>query len=190
MKNPKQKKHISSPTPSDQNKVTWVLLLRATSCWIFNISSGGDFTISLCNLFLSLTNLSVETLFLHLNLVSYVLVCALSLFSSHWAPLRRVYSFCFGPSHIFMCCSDVPDPACLQAEKLQLSQHFLVCQVIQSLYHLSDSLLNLLQYSSICLALERPKQDPALQICLTRVEQEGRITSLNFWLCPSQRSHK
>lgn len=37
-----------------------------------------------------------------------------------------------------------PDPARLQAEKLQLSQHFLVHQVIQSLYHLCDSLLNLL----------------------------------------------
>lgn len=65
-----------------------------------------------------------------------------------------------------------PDPARLQAEKLQLSQHFLVHQVIQSLYHLCDSLLNLLQYVSISLVLGRPKQDPALQMCLTRAEQD------------------
>lgn len=33
---------------------------------------------------------------------------------------------------------DAPDPAHLQAEKWQVSQYFLVCQVIQSLYHLCD----------------------------------------------------
>lgn len=135
---------------------------------------------SLCNLFLSLTTLPVESVSLFLSQISCVLVCTLILLSAHWALFRRLYSFCFGPSCIFLDFSDAPDPARLQAKNLQFSQHFLVCQLIQPLYHLCDSLLSLLQYMPVCLVLGRPKQDAGVQIWLSRAEQEKRITSLHL----------
>lgn len=133
---------------------------------------------SLCNLFLSLTILLVESVLLFLDLISCVLVCALSLLSTRWALLRGVYSFYFGPSCIFICCSDTPDPDCLQAEKLQLSQDFLVCQVIQSLYHLCD----FVELAAVCVHLSitgETKAGPRTPDVSHQAENKGRISPLS-----------
>lgn len=134
---------------------------------------------SLCNLFLSLTILQVNGILSFLNLISRVLVWALCLLSTCWALLRRVYSFYFGPSHILMCCSDAPNPDCLQAKKLQLSQDFLVCQVIHSLYHLCD----FVELAPVCVHLSGTgvaKAGHSIPDVSHQAENERRISSLNL----------
>jgi len=71
-----------------------------------------------------------------------------------------------------------PEPSLLQAEKLQLSQPFLVYQMFQSFHHLCKFLLDLLQYVSVYVVLGRPEWDPALQMCLTRVISLDMLTML------------
>lgn len=78
-----------------------------------------------------------------------------------------------------MCCSDSPDPDHLQAEKLQLSQDFLLCQVIQSLYDLCD----FFELPPVCVHLSSAgvaKAGRSIPGVSHQAENEGRISSFNL----------
>ncbi|KAK4827433.1 hypothetical protein QYF61_017990, partial [Mycteria americana] len=66
-----------------------------------------------------------------------------------------------------------PEPSLLQAEQLQLSQPFLIAEILQFLHHLSGTLLDTLQDVPVSLVLGSPELDPELQMW----PQKGRITS-------------
>lgn len=70
-----------------------------------------------------------------------------------------------------------PGPSIPQAEQLQTSQPFLICQVLWSLNHLHSPVLDLLQKVHIILVLKCQELDLALQIHLTGAEDKGQITS-------------
>lgn len=61
-----------------------------------------------------------------------------------------------------------------------MSQPFFIGEMLQSLRHLSDSLLDFLQYVHVCLALGGPELDTALQVWPHSAEQRGMITSLDL----------
>lgn len=73
-----------------------------------------------------------------------------------------------------------PEPSLLQARQSQISQPLLDCQMLQSPNHLCGPSLDSLLHAHVCIELGSPKLDPALELCLTRAEQRGRITSLSL----------
>lgn len=71
-----------------------------------------------------------------------------------------------------------PGPSLL-AKQSQISQPPKL-QMHQSLHHLHGLSLSLFQCVHISLILQSSDLDPAVQVCLTRAEQRGRITSINL----------
>lgn len=65
-------------------------LPKAKSGWYLNVSNNEGSIASLGNLFQCLNTQSKKAFFLHLNVKYCISVCALCLFSCHWAQLRRV----------------------------------------------------------------------------------------------------
>ena len=69
---------------------------------------------------------------------------------------------------------------CCRLRSSQLFQPFLVWQMLQSLYPLCGSVLESVQYVCSLPVLGSPVLDSAFQMCLTRAEKGGRITSLDL----------
>ncbi|PKU38985.1 hypothetical protein llap_10711 [Limosa lapponica baueri] len=57
-----------------------------------------------------------------------------------------------------------PEPSLFQAEQSQLSQPFLVGEILQTLQHLCGPLLGSLQYVHVSLAMDNPELDTVLQV--------------------------
>lgn len=68
----------------------------------------------------------------------------------------------------------------LQAEQSQLSQVFLSCQILHFLTHLQCPSLDLLECVHVCVVLGSPPLDTAIQLCPTRADSRGSITSFNL----------
>jgi len=141
-----------------------------------------DSTASLGNLLRCLTSLIAKNFYLtsNLSLPSFSLKSLPS--SYHYAPWWRVspHLSC-RPLQVLEGCNKVsPQPSLLQAEQPQPSQPFLTAEVLQP----SDHLCGLLwthsnsSMSLLCWGLQRWTQDSRWG--LTRVEQRGRIPSLDL----------
>lgn len=87
----------------------------------------------------------------------------------------------YTPLLIFLYSNEIPlEPLLLQDEQFQLSQSFLMCQILHPPTHLSSCLLDSAQHIYVFLALESPELYPALQMKYQQCQSEGRITSLDL----------
>jgi len=108
-----------------------------------------------------------------------VLTASGSVTGHHW---KEPGSVCFTPSlQVFIYIDKIPtEPSLLQAEQFQLSQPFLIGEMLQTLIHLCDPSLDSHQYINASLVLGSPELDKHSRCGLTSAEQRGRITSLNL----------
>lgn len=68
----------------------------------------------------------------------------------------------------------------LQVEQTWISEPLFLHQVLQSVSYFRSAVLHLLQCIPVYFVLGSPELDPAPQICLTRAEKSGRITSCDL----------
>jgi len=139
------------------------------SSQVLNISKDRDFTTSLGNPYQCLT---VFIVFLCLNRISCILVCAHGLLSCHWAPLGRVRLLSlFFLREVLLRTNKIlpslPFSSLNSPSSLSLSS----CNYCSSLNHLHGPLLHFLQYVQVSLVLWSSELGTAPHMCLTTAEQ-------------------
>ena len=76
---------------------------------------------------------------------------------------------------VFVYIGKIPlEPSLLQGEKSQLSQPFLIREVLQSFNHLSGPSLSSLHYVHTCLVVGSPELDTVLQVWPYQCSAEGK----------------
>ena len=154
-------------------RATLSLLSRTVSRQLLNISEGGDSTTALGKLCQCLVTPAVKKWFLMFR-------GNLPCFS--WCPLPLVLalgttkrSLAPTPLHpplryLYTLIRSAPEPSLLQAQQSQLSQPFLICQMLQPLCHLCGPLLGPLQYVHVSLVLRSPELDTGARCGLASAE--------------------
>lgn len=76
----------------------------------------------------------------------------------HLAPLS------IHPSGIYVFWKEISNPSLLWVKQSQISQLFLICEIVELLHHLHGCTLDFLQYVHIDLALKSPELERVLQV--------------------------
>ena len=150
--------------------VPYSRLHRKASTWVLSISRGGDCTTSLGSLCQDSVTLPVKKFFL---IFVWNFLCSSCPFSCHWTPLKRVWPHPVTPAIQMFINSD--KPSLLQAEQSQVSQPFLVQEMLQAPHHFCDPLLDSFQQFLVFLELGSPELDTVDQMWPPqgRVEEEA-----------------
>lgn len=86
-------------------------------------------------------------------------------------------------SGVYTCWKAPPEPSLLLAEQSQLSQPFLILQMLQSI-HLCGPFLDLLQYVYVSLVLGIPEQDTIFQVW----PHQGQVEAKDPLLRPARNA--
>ncbi|PKU46071.1 gamma-aminobutyric acid receptor subunit alpha-4 isoform x1 [Limosa lapponica baueri] len=143
-----------------------------------NISEDENSTISPKNLCQCPVTLTVEKCFLMFrkNLLCFTLCLLPPVLSLGTTEKSLALSSLFPPIRYFYTWIRSPDPSHLLAKQSQLSQPFLVGEMLQSLHHLCGPLLDSsLQYVHVSLVLRSPKLNTVLQLKLHQLLCEDLV---------------
>ncbi|KAK4816767.1 hypothetical protein QYF61_022765 [Mycteria americana] len=132
----------------------WIRLLRAPSNLTLNVSRDEVSTASLGNLFQCFTTLIIK---------DFSLISSLNLLSFSLKPLTLVLLLQALLKILKGCIKVSPEPSLLQAEQPQLSQPFLIGEVLQPSHHFCGPPLDLLQQLHVFPVLRAPELDAVLQ---------------------------